>query len=257
MLAGRNLHLQGRLQGISALFQPGEVTAICGPNGAGKSTLLSVLAGLVKPDAGRVELDGLALLDLPLAQRAMRIGYLAQSAEVAWDVSVETLVALGRIPWRGASANAEAINRALETMDLATLRHRPVSHLSGGEKARVLMARVLAGEPDWILADEPLANLDLSHAASLVDCLRQQAREGVGVVVVLHDLAQAINHADKVLVLDAGKVVADGAPEQALSEALIDRVWGVNVRWLGEPGQRALLTCQARRPPGRVPPASA
>lgn len=244
MLAADRIAVAGRLRGVSATFQPGRVTAICGPNGAGKSSLLAALAGLVDPDQGGVSLDGAPLSALSLSGRAKAIGYLPQSAEVAWDVSAQTLVALGRIPWRGAPAGetSDAIERAIVTMDIEDLRNRPVSRLSGGERARVLMARVLAGQPRWILADEPLANLDLAHAAALVARFREQAALGTGVVLVLHDLAQAMNHADEVLVLADGKVAARGTPEQALSEAVIARVWGVKARWLGEPGQRALLT---------------
>jgi iron complex transport system ATP-binding protein len=244
MLAVDAINVPDRLRGITAAFQPGKVTAICGPNGAGKSSLLSALAGLLEPASGAVTLDGQPIAQLPLAERARSIGYLPQSAEVAWDVSAETLVALGRIPWRGAPAGVggEAIEQAIATMDVGPLRHRPVSRLSGGERARVLMARVLAGRPRWILADEPLANLDLAHAAALVARFREQAAQGVGVVLVLHDLAQAMNHADEVLVLADGALVASGAAEQALAAPVIERVWGVKARWLGEPGQRALLT---------------
>jgi iron complex transport system ATP-binding protein len=244
MLAVEAITVPDRLHGITAAFQPGKVTAICGPNGAGKSSLLSALAGLLEPASGAVMLDGNRLDHLPLAERAQAMGYLPQSAEVAWDVSAETLVALGRIPWRGAPAGkaGEAIEQAIATMDVGPLRHRPVSRLSGGERARVLMARVLAGKPRWILADEPLANLDLAHAAALVARFREQAAQGVGVVLVLHDLAQAMNHADEVLVLAEGALAASGMAEQALAAPVIERVWGVKARWLGEPGQRALLT---------------
>jgi iron complex transport system ATP-binding protein len=113
--------------------------------------------------------------------------------------------------------------------------------LSGGEKARVLLARVLAGEPRWILADEPLAALDLGHQHALIGHLASAAAAGAGVVLVLHDLALAMNHADRVLVLDSGHLVADGPPAAALGPALIERVWGVPARWLGEPGARALV----------------
>ena len=239
MLGAESLSLAHRLSGITAALRPGQVTAICGPNGAGKSTLLACLAGLLRPDSGAVTLDAAPLASLPPQARARAIGYLPQTPEITWDVSVETLIALGRIPWPGAGGEEE-IDQALAAMGLEALRCRPVSRLSGGERARALMARVLAGQPRWLLADEPLANLDLAHAASLVAQFRSQAEQGAGVVLVLHDLAQAMNHADRVLVLDGGMLVADGAPREALSEPMIARVWGVTARWLGEPGGMAL-----------------
>jgi len=242
ILAAENLTLAGRLAGITATIRAGEVTAICGPNGAGKSSLLVCLAGLQGADAGEVTLDGARLASLPPRQRARAIGYLPQTPEVAWDVSVEVLVSLGRLPWQGAPAGEAqvAIDAAIAATDLDALRHRPVSKLSGGERARALMARVLATRPQWLLADEPLANLDLAHAAALIARFGEQAREGRGVVLVLHDLASAMNHADRVLVLDRGSLVAEGAPEVALCEEVIARVWGVNARWLEVDGARAL-----------------
>lgn len=248
-LRTERLALAARLGGIDLTLQPGELTAVLGPNGAGKSTLIGCLAGLVEPDAGMVRLDGAPLASLPPRARARRIGYLPQEPEVAWDVTVETLVGLGRLPWQGAAlhrthttcnADAAAIDAALGAMDLVALRSRPVSRLSGGERARALAARVLAGQPQWLLADEPLANLDLGHAAALLARLREEARGGTGVVVVLHDLAGAMNHADRVIVLAGGQVVADGLPEEALCADLVSRVWQVRARWLGPPGARAL-----------------
>ncbi len=247
-LEARELCLAGRLESISAALKPGQITAIVGPNGAGKSSLLACLAGLLDPASGCVMLDNTALATIAPQTRARAIGYLPQSPEVAWDVAVATLVALGRLPWRaGVEGDRAAINAALATMELEGLRSRPLSRLSGGERARALMARVLAGEPRWILADEPLANLDLAHQQSLLGVLRTQARAGagagagVGVVLVLHDLAQAMNHADRVLVLFEGQLLADGAPEAVLDSALIRRAWGIETRWLGEPGGRALI----------------
>lgn len=241
-LTAHNLTLASRLAGVSVALRPGEVTAICGPNGAGKSTLLAVLAGLLSPDGGAVELDGTLLSAMRGQDRARRIGYLPQSPEIAWDVSVETLVSLGRLPWRDAPSGeqGEAIDAAITAMDMDTLRHRPVSQLSGGERARALAARVLAGRPSWLLADEPLANLDLAHAAALVARLKEQARNGVGVVLVLHDLATAMNHADRVVVLEKGSVAADGPADQALREDTIAAVWGIGARWLGGQGEQAL-----------------
>lgn len=242
-LLANDLDLIGRLAGVSLTLQPGQVTAICGPNGAGKSSLLACLAGLLVPDRGSVSFDGAPLSTLPPRTRAQVIGYLPQQGEVAWDLSVETLAGLGRLPWRsGATADQAAVGAALAALDLEALRLRPLSQLSGGEQARALLARVLAGQPRWLLADEPLANLDLAHQLALLAQFRTLAAQGAGVVLVLHDLAQAINHADRVVVLDGGKVAADGAPETALAEDVIDQVWKVRARWLGDPGQRALST---------------
>ena len=241
-LYAQNLSLAGRLDAVTAELRPGEVTAICGPNGAGKSSLLSSLAGLLAPTSGSVLLGGAPLADMPAQNRARAIGYLPQVPELAWDVTVETLVSLGRLPWRDAPApeTQRAIDQALAALDLADLRRRPVSKLSGGERARALMARVLATQPRWLLADEPLANLDLAHGAALARHFRRCAGEGAGVVLVLHDLATAMNHADRVLVLSSGRLVADGPPAQALAETVIEEVWRVRARWRGEQGAHAL-----------------
>jgi len=236
-LAARSLKLANRLDGVSVVLEPGRITAICGPNGAGKSTLLQCLAGLLAPDG-----DEVLLGDAPLPtgrERARRIGYLPQVGEIAWDLSVAGLAGLGRLPH--GDRGEEQVAAALAAVDLTHLANRPVSTLSGGERARALLARVLAGEPDWIFADEPLAALDLAHQLALLARLREAAARGTGVVLVLHDLALAMNHADRVLVLERGALAADGAPEQALSEATIASVWGVAAHWLGEPGARALV----------------
>ncbi|MFN3864549.1 MAG: ABC transporter ATP-binding protein [Erythrobacter sp.] len=242
MLRAENLSLVrgGRVvvEGLSVALRPGAITAIVGPNGAGKSSALLGLAGLVPPAAGRVTLEGAALAALAPRARAQAIGYLPQITDIAWDVAVEALVALGRLPWRDRGESAVAA--ALTALDLEALRARAVSQLSGGERSRVLLARVLAGTPRWVLADEPLAALDLAHQLALVAHLKACARAGQGVVVVLHDLALAMNHADRVLVLDRGALVADGAPEAALAPEVITKVWGVCAHWLGEPGARAL-----------------
>ena len=238
ILAASGATLGGRIADISARFAPGTITAICGPNGAGKSTLLAALAGLLALDKGAVMLAGSPLAALSPGERARVIGYLPQAGEVAWNLSVEALAGLGRLP-HGDTAT-EPVARALAALDLSDMAHRPVATLSGGEKARALLARVLAGEPQWILADEPLAALDLAHQRALLAHLRRAAQGGTGVVLVLHDLALAMNHADQVLVLKQGMLVADGPPVQALGEQIIQQVWQVPARWLGEPGARAL-----------------
>jgi iron complex transport system ATP-binding protein len=242
-LAAENLTLTrgGRavVEGLSATLAPGQITAIVGPNGAGKSSLLLGLAGLLTTAAGEVMLDGSPLASLHPRARAQAIGFLPQSADVAWDVAVEALVALGRLPWR--DRGEAAIAAAIAALDLEPLRHRPVSQLSGGERARVLLARVLAGEPRWILADEPLAALDLAHQLRLIAHLRSCAEAGQGVVLVLHDLGIAMNHADRVLVLKDGALIADGPPEEALAPEVIAQTWGITAQWLGDPRSRALI----------------
>ena len=231
----------GRLHDATLALRPGEITAICGPNGAGKSTLLAVLAGLLTPDSGTADLDRTHLAQLPPRTRAQAIGYLPQNSEIAWDIDVTTLVGLGRLPWRTSSDEERAaVARALAATDLSTFAHRPVSRLSGGERARALLARVLAGQPRWILADEPLAALDLAHQAALLGTFRALANEGVGVVLVLHDLARAMNGADRAIVLDGGRIVADGPPDTALSTACLAQTWGIAGTWIGAPGRLAL-----------------
>ncbi len=243
MLRADNLSVtrggRGVVEQLSASLAPGTITAICGPNGAGKSSLLLALAGLLPPEAGQATLDGRNIHAMPPRDRARAIGYLPQEGEVAWDVAVESLVRLGRLPHR--DEGRAAVEAALAGLDLEQLRQRPVSQLSGGERARALLARVLAGEPRWILADEPLAALDLAHQQRLLAQLRAAADDGAGVALVLHDLSLAMNHADQVLVLGEGRLLASGAPEAALSAEILASVWGVTAHWLGEPGARALV----------------
>lgn len=225
-LGGRSV-----LAGVDARFEAGRIGVVLGPNGAGKSTLLRAAAGLIS--TGGVALDGIAVAALPARERARAIGYLPQDHVVHWDLTVRELVALGRAPHRApfageGAADRAAIERALAATDTAGFAGRPVLTLSGGERARVLLARVLAGEPRWLLADEPLASLDPAHQLDLLDRLRAAADGGMGVVLVLHDLAQAARIADDVLVLDRGRVAA-----RRLDAEVIARVFGVEIAQAG------------------------
>jgi iron complex transport system ATP-binding protein len=230
---GLSIRRGGRtlLDALDLTLIPGQVTAVLGPNGAGKSTLLSSLAGLIPPDAGRVMLDTTDLSRLPLAQRARRIAVLPQTPELAWPVEVRTLVGLGRIPHHGArgadAADDRAIDAAMTRADVTAFADRPVTTLSGGERARALIARALATEPHWLLADEPLTGLDPAHQLTAADLFRSLAGEGMGVVVTLHNLTLALRLADRVVILQDGRVAADGPPDQALSPDTIARVYGV------------------------------
>lgn len=248
-VAALTLALGGRrvLDGIDARFAAGEVTAVLGPNGAGKSTLLACLAGLRRPDDGDVLLDGQPRADIAPRDLARRIGLLPQIADVHWDVDVATLVALGRYPHRGrwgeTDADRAAVARAMAATDVAQFATRPVSALSGGERARVLLARVLAGEPEWLLADEPLANLDPAHQHDALDCLRAVASAGSGVVVVLHDLNHALRVADTVLLLVDGRVAAQGSPDAVLTPARLREAYGIETELVtGSDGRHAIVS---------------
>lgn len=226
------------LDKVAASFSPGSLTAIVGPNGAGKTTLMRLLAGLEQPSAGTVALDGRPIDQWPAKSRARTIGYLPQSHEVHWDIMVEALVALGRLPHRLAmagesDADKAAIADALTATDMNGFAGRAVSSLSGGERTRALLARVLAGKPQWLLADEPLAGLDLGHQKAVMQLFEQAARHfGMGVVMILHDLGHAMNHCDHVLLLNRGRVLAKGAPRHALAEDHIAAAYDVQAKWM-------------------------
>ena len=239
MLAARNLSIGDRLHNVSLALEPGQITAICGPNGAGKSTLLEALAGLLPPEDGAVDLGDSNLATLHPRDRAQRIGYLPQAHEIAWDVPVRSLIELGRMPH--GDTRAEPIEGAIAALDLGPLENRRAQSLSGGETARLLLARVLAGEPAWILADEPLTALDIGHQLALLRHLRAATDQGAGVVLVLHDLAHAMNCADRVIVLSDGRLVADGQPEAALDTSTLQSVWKIDAQWIGADGKRALI----------------
>lgn len=239
MIAARNvtLALGGRsvLNAVSADFPKGGVIAVIGPNGAGKSTLLACLAGLRRPDSGAITLDGAAVEALAGRQRARRIAFLAQTPEIAWDVDVRAFVGLGRTPHLGAFGpsleDRAAIDAAIAAAGLERFADRAVTRLSGGERARALIARGLAGQSDWLLADEPLTGLDPGHALDALALFRHMAHgQGKGVIVTLHDLNLAARFADRVLVLNEGRLVVDGAPATALTPEILSAVYGVAVR---------------------------
>lgn len=219
------------LDDVSVAFARGEVTAVIGPNGAGKSSLLACLASLRVLDAGGITLDGVPLAALDRRERGRRIGLLPQAADVHWDVDVATLVGLGRFArqgrWGDSDADRRAVASAMAATDVTQFAGRGVDSLSGGERSRVLLARVLAGEPDWLLADEPLASLDPAHQLDVLATLRAAAMAGAGVIVVLHDLNHAAQIADTLVILHHGRVVAAGAPADVLTAAVIAATFGI------------------------------
>lgn len=221
---GLSLSLGGRkiLDQVDIQLQPGEMLGLIGPNGAGKSSLVKILAGLHRADSGTLQLSNEPYSSISPTLRARRIAWLSQQGEVHWPLSVETLIELGRIPhlapWEQPSQkDRQAIERVMDETNLQTLRERPFNTLSGGEQARVLLARALATEPEILLADEPVAALDLAHQLDVMSLLTDYCRAGRGVIVVLHDLPLAAHFCHRLQLLHHGKVLAVGKSEAVLS----------------------------------------
>jgi ABC-type cobalamin/Fe3+-siderophores transport system ATPase subunit len=234
--AGLSLALGGNeiLRGVDAEIGAGEVVGLIGPNGAGKTTLVKLLSGLLKPDAGEVCWQTTPLGSIDDRERGRQIAYLAQGAPAYWPLQVEKIVQLGRIPhqawWQSLGAeDAAAVEEAMLQAEVAHLRQRLVTTLSGGERTRVLLARIFATRPQLILADEPVASLDPYHQLHVMELLRQHANAGGAVLVVLHDLNLAARFCDRLLLLDEGRVRDCGAPAEVLGGDAVSSAYGLQV----------------------------
>lgn len=221
------------LSGISMDVQAGELVALVGPNGAGKSTLIKAMLGLVECETGAVMLDGAPVTRLSARERARQMAYLPQDRAVAWSITGGDLAALGRFAWGGAAydrlaaADREMVDSALEQAGALSLKHRLIHELSGGEQARLHLARLLASRAPVLFADEPIAALDPRHQLEAMKVLRSQADKGGSVICALHDLNLARRHADRIAVLHQGRLHAFAAPETALTERVLAEVFGV------------------------------
>ena len=224
MLSVRGLARPPMLAAVDLALAPGCVTGLIGPNGAGKTTLLRGLAGL-STGPGRVEVDGTVLAGMSAAERVRRLAWLPADRDVAWPMVAADLVQLGLGP--GAARNAAAIAAALAATDASDFADRRVDTLSTGERARVLLARAIVSAPDWLLLDEPVANLDPYHRLDIMGLLQKQAKRGAGVVVALHDLDLARRHCSRLLMLDGGVLVADGSPADVLTPINLARVFRI------------------------------
>ncbi|HWV16787.1 MAG TPA: ABC transporter ATP-binding protein [Cellvibrio sp.] len=242
LLSAQQLYLlRGKIAVLSDIkinVDAGEFVGLIGPNGAGKSSLMRVLAALCKPNSGEVamHLDGALknIAHIAPQKRAQAMAYLAQNEAPAWPLSVKNLVSLGRLPHGNNLLNPSAedeaaVAHALHITDLTALAERPVTELSGGELQRTLLARVFAGQPQLILADEPIAALDIYHQLQVMELLQLHVREGGGVIAALHDLSLAARFCSRLILLSHGKIVADGSPLEVLSAANIEQVYGVGV----------------------------
>jgi len=243
------------LAGVTAKIAVGGFTAVCGPNGAGKTTLLRAALGLIRPAAGQVLLAGSDPRQMTPAARAGRAAYLPQERRIAWGVPALRIAALGAV--NAGAAEAEARGRAaLAAVGLAGLEDRGAFEMSGGERARVLVARLFATGAPILFLDEPVAGLDPDAQLLVLDLLKAKAAEGATVIATLHDLSLAARYADQVLVLDEGRLVADAKPTDALSARVLDETFGLSGAWVSTPHGPVLSAVRrasptAARPPGR------
>jgi len=221
------------LNGVDLRVGQGELLGLIGPNGAGKTTLLKVLANLLPPSEGSVRHGERALAAYPPHELARLVAYLAQDSPVHWSMTVEKVVALGRLPYRRAwggmtDIDHAAVERAMQAATVTELRHRTADSLSGGERMRVMLARALAVEAETLLVDEPVAMLDPFYQLQIMELLRQVARQGNAVVAVLHDLTLAARFCDRLVLLHRGAVLADGTPGAVLSDANLAAAYHVS-----------------------------
>lgn len=234
------------LNGIEAEIPSGGLVGVIGPNGAGKSTLARAITALLPARSGRIAIAGADVAKLSRADLARRIAYLPQGQTIYWPLAVERLVALGRLPHLGpfstvSDGDRAAIERAMERADVAHLRERGVTELSGGERARVLIARALAIEAPMLIVDEPLAALDPGHQLQLMELLRVEAAGGKLVIAVLHDLAMAARFCERLILIHDGRLIADGAPADVLTPENLRDCYNIRA-WTGEiEGQPVVL----------------
>ncbi|GMA25457.1 cobalamin/Fe3+-siderophore ABC transporter ATP-binding protein [Luteimicrobium album] len=261
-LAAEDLTLgyEGRVvvRELGLTVPPGRVTAIVGPNACGKSTLLRGLARLLAPESGRVLLDGEDVRTLGTRRVAQVLGLLPQSPVAPEGITVADLVGRGRYPHQGwlrrwTSADDLAVAEAMEATGVTDLAARPLSELSGGQRQRVWIAMALAQRTDLLLLDEPTTYLDIAHQVEVMDLLAElNADRGTTVVMVLHDLNQAVRYADHLVAMRAGEIVAAGAPGDVVTADLVERVFGLRSVVVDDPvtGDPMVVPVGRHRAPG-------
>ncbi|GAA2234396.1 heme ABC transporter ATP-binding protein [Herbiconiux moechotypicola] len=242
------------LTDVSFSAHAGEVVALIGPNGAGKSTLLSVVTG-DQASTGSVEIAGRALGDWSLKELGRRRAVLLQQTGVFFPFTVREVVEMGRAPWQGTPRDLDddrVVEESIELTEMTRFRDRAVPSLSGGERARASLARILAQETGILLLDEPTAALDLRHQEDVLRISRDRARAGDCVVVVLHDLSLAAAYADRIVLIDGGSVVADGPPDAVLTAPLLSHVYELPVEVMRHPVTGTAIVLPLRAAPDAV-----
>ena len=232
------------LEGIDLQLESKELVGLIGPNGSGKTTLLKLLSGLLTPKRGTVQMEGVNLRDLSRRQIAQRVAVVPQELTIPFDFSVREMVMLGRTPHVRPLAGASSHDRTVVEEKMALtgtsgLAGRPFNELSGGEQQRVIIAMALAQEAEILLLDEPTVHLDLTHQVEVLDLIRQLNRQqGLTVLAIIHDLNLAALYFDRLLLLNGGGIVANGKPDEVLSEERIRQVFRANVQVQTHPTRR-------------------
>ena len=229
------------VDGVTVEVPAGACTAVLGPNGSGKSTLLRLMRGTLSPAAGAVELNGRPVGDWGREESARAVGVGPQGEEAVFPMTVREMVAMGRYPhlgpWRRErDADRRAVEEAMRRCDVLSFSHRPLSTLSGGERQRARVARALAQEPAALALDEPTAALDVGHEMAIFELLRDLGRAGTTVLLVTHNLNLAARYADRLVLMDRGRIAAQGAPAEVLARETVERVYGWPVRIEPHPG---------------------
>jgi iron complex transport system ATP-binding protein len=225
----------------------GEVLGLVGPNGCGKSTLLKTIIGLLKFEKGsQITFSGKETFDYHRTELARRIGYMAQENDCQWPLSVQRVVALGRMPHQNnwthlQEKDWEKVNWAMHAVGIENLADRRITQLSGGERRRVLLARVLAGEPELLLVDEPTSGLDPFHQLKLLQLFQEQTQKNLCVIIVLHDLTQASRFCNRTVLLKDGKVLAEDTPQNVFTPPNLQLGYSIAAKYMSETDKETIV----------------
>lgn len=243
-----NVNINGNniVNNANIKLQTGKINILLGPNGAGKTTLLKAILGIIKSENSKIFYNDALLDNMPLNDKALLIGYLGQIASLEWDMKVEDLISLGRIPHQNAkkttrSKDIAIINNIMEQLNISKLKNKNINSISGGELALCLMARVLTGEPKFIFADEPFNHLDIARQIEIGNIFRQFANNGGGVIATVHDLSLAASIGDYFTLINNGEIIASGTRNEVITHENIEKAYNIKVKILDKDGDFIII----------------